>query len=175
MRRVLLLVIVLLLVSTLNAAAQVADSTAVSGLQTLGNDSMVGLVLRLVLTLAVVIGLILLSVWGLKRLMTRRWPGKSKERPVRIIDRVQLAPKRSLDVVAVGERIILLGVTENGINFLTELSPEEKSRFGTATAGQPGFRSTLDEAKSRMQQVFSQARTSVAVNAMTAGSPSKAS
>jgi flagellar biosynthetic protein FliO len=125
----------------------------------LETESLGALIFRLVLTLAFVIAIILGTVWVLRRLMAKRWPGKLKDRPIRVLDRIQLAPKRSLDVVAVGDRIIVLGVTENGINLLTELSPEEKHKFQPATAGQHGFHEALSEAKDRMQQVFSRART----------------
>jgi len=174
MRRVLFITSASILLSVLNAHAQVGDSTTVIGAQILETDSVGALIFRLVLALAAVIGAILLTVWVLRRLMTRRWPGRAGERPVRIIDRVQLAPKRSLDVVAVGDRIILLGVTENGINFLTELSAEEKTRFILDAVKQHGFRNTLDEAKSRMQQAFSQARTNLSVDPVSAGTPTKA-
>ncbi len=171
----LIFIILMVAIPSLTACAGLGDSTSVAGLQVMDTDSIGSMVFRLVLTLGVVIAVILGTVWILRRLITRRWPGKLKERPIRVLDRVQLAPKRSLDVVAVGERIILLGVTEHGINFLTELSPEEKNSFHPEAAEQHGFKNTLTEAKGRMQQVFSRARTELPAGALSTGVPAETS
>lgn len=171
--RALFLTIVIVTIPLLTAGAGLEDTTSVAGVQSFETDSIGSLIFRMVLTLGAVIAIILVTVWLLRRLMTRRWPGKLKDRPVRVLDRIQLAPKRTLDVVAVGERVILLGVTENGINFLTELSAEEKNNLQPEASGQPGFRNSLHEAKVRMNQAFGQARSQMSAGVLPAGVPSK--
>ena len=173
--RPLLFTIIIVAIPSLTAWAGASDTTSAAGVQLLETDSMGAMIFRLVLTLGAVIAVILGTVWVLRRLMTKRWPGKLKDRPIRVLDRVQLAPKRSLEVVAVGERIILLGVTENGINFLIELSPEEKSKFHPAAAEQHGFKDVLTEARGRMQQVFSRARAELPGQPVSAGAPANTS
>jgi len=150
------------------AVAQAVDSTAASGMQALQLDSVWSMVIRLALTLGLIVAVIVGTVWLLKRVMARRWPGRVRNQPIHVLDRIQLAPKRSLDVVAVGERVLLLGVTETTISFLTELTPEEKGQFQPAATGQAGFKSVLSEAKTRMQQTFRQARAALPQSPATA-------
>jgi flagellar biosynthetic protein FliO len=139
--------------------AQSAQTPAAPGTPMMQLDSVGPLVLRLILTLAAVVALIFGTVWVLKRLTVRRWPGATQSRPIRVLERVHLAPKRSLDVVAIGERVILLGVTETGITFLTELSPQERGQLQPPEVKSAPFKSVLGEAKDRMRQAFTRART----------------
>jgi|GEM_PF-2894156 len=163
--------LILMIVGTLPelAAAQTADTTLLSGAQVLQFDSVWPMVVRLVLTLGVIVVVIVGAIWMLKWVMARRWAGKVQNHPIRVLDRIQLAPKQSLNVVAVGERVILLGVTETGISFLTELSPAEKGQLLHSATGETGFKSTLGEAKARMHQVFSQVRTALPGRTASAG------
>jgi len=126
------------------------------------------MVARLVVTLGLVLVVIFVTVWFLRRIMARRWPGSVSTRPIRVLDRVHLAPKRSLDVVAVGERVLLLGVTESGINFLTELSGEEKDQFESPPPQQVGFKRFLGEAKDQLRQTFHKTRTQLQSAAVSA-------
>ncbi len=141
------------------ALAGATDSSTVIGADLLETDSVGSMVVRLVLSLAAIIALIVLTLWGVRRLQGRRWTGKMNAKPIQVIDRVHLAPKRSLDVIAVGDRILLLGVTENGINLLTELTADEKNQLETTQTASGGFQPALEEARNRLQQAFRHART----------------
>ncbi|HSE09787.1 MAG TPA: flagellar biosynthetic protein FliO [Nocardioidaceae bacterium] len=81
---------------------------------------MVELVLRVVLSLAVILGLL----WFIARTSSRRFGGTARSM-VRVVARQPLARTASLAVVEVGERVLVVGVSENGVNLLTELDPSE--------------------------------------------------
>lgn len=83
---------------------------------------MVELVIRVVFSLAVVLGLL----WFVARTSSRRFGGPARS-VVRVVARQSLARAASLAVVEVGERVLVVGVSENGVNLLTELDPSELS------------------------------------------------
>ena len=69
--------------------------------------------------------------------------------------------KKSVEIVTVGKRILVLGVTENQIGLLTELQPEELPQPGAANA--PGSasglsagrqRALLNEARHKLNELF---------------------
>jgi len=71
------------------------------------------------LSLILIIGLIGLAGYGFKRLMNRSKGAGSV--PVRIIGSTIMGPKKSIYIVEVEGRRLLLGVTDVSISFLTEL------------------------------------------------------
>jgi flagellar protein FliO/FliZ len=81
---------------------------------------MLELTLRLVFSLAVVLGLLLL----IARISSRRFRGQS-DSLVRVIHRQPLSRNNAVCVVAVGTRILVLGTTEHQVRVLAELDPEE--------------------------------------------------
>jgi flagellar protein FliO/FliZ len=78
------------------------------------------LALRLVFSLAVVVGLMLL----LARLAAKRNHGRHGDL-VRVLHRQPLTRGTSVSVVAVGSRVLVLGTSEQQVRVLTELDPEE--------------------------------------------------
>jgi flagellar protein FliO/FliZ len=81
---------------------------------------MIELTIRLVASLAVVVGLLLLTV----RLGARRFRPRAGA-PLRIVHRQALSRSSSLAVVEVGSRVLVLGTTEHQINVLAELGQHE--------------------------------------------------
>ena len=81
---------------------------------------MIELTVRLVASLAVVVGLLLLTV----RLGARRFRPRAGA-PLRIVHRQALSRSSSLAVVEVGSRVLVLGTTEHQINVLAELGQHE--------------------------------------------------
>ena len=78
------------------------------------------LVIRVVLSLAVVLGLL----WFIARTSSRRFGGSARSM-VRVVARQPLARTASLAVVEVGDRVLVVGVSENGVSLLTEMDPSE--------------------------------------------------
>lgn len=81
---------------------------------------MLELTIRLVFSLAVVVGLLLV----LARVGARRFSGRTGAL-VQVVHRQPLTRTSSVAVVTVGTRVLVLGATEQQVNVLTELDPEE--------------------------------------------------
>ncbi|WP_148575474.1 FliO/MopB family protein [Nocardioides caldifontis] len=81
---------------------------------------MVELVVRLVFSLAVVIGMLLL----IARFSAKRFKGGANA-PIKVLHRQPLSRSSSVAVVTVGSRVLVLGTTEQQVQLLTELDPEE--------------------------------------------------
>ena len=81
---------------------------------------MLELTLRLVFSLAAVVGLMLV----LARVASRRFQGQPGA-GVRVLHRQSLSRSASVVVVSVGSRLLVLGTTDQQVRVLTELDPDE--------------------------------------------------
>ena len=81
---------------------------------------MLELTLRLVVSLAIVVGLLLL----LARFGARKFRGNTGAL-IQVVHRQPLSRTSSVAVVTVGSRVLVLGTTEQQISVLTELDPDE--------------------------------------------------
>lgn len=81
---------------------------------------MVELVVRLVLSLGIVLGLLVLVA----RVGAKRFRGSSGSM-VHVVHRQALSRSSAIAVVTVGSRVLVLGTTEQQVQLLTELDPEE--------------------------------------------------
>ncbi len=107
-----------------------------------------------------VLALIWGTTWLARRLMKGRWSGGGDDR-MQVLERLHLAPKKSVEIVSVGKRVLVLGVTETQIGLLTELDPGELPQPGTLaspggssrlTAGRQ--RALLNEARHKLNELF---------------------
>lgn len=81
---------------------------------------MVELAVRLVLSLSLVLGLLLL----LARVGGRKFRGRSGAM-VQILHRQHITRGSTISVVSVGSKVLVLGTTEHQVRVLTELDPDE--------------------------------------------------
>lgn len=81
---------------------------------------MLELAIRLVFSLAVVLGLLAL----IARFGARRFRG-GKDALVQVVHRQHLSRGSAVSVVTVGSRVLVLGTTEHQIRVLTELDPDD--------------------------------------------------
>ena len=86
---------------------------------------MLELVIRLVFSLAVVLGLLILVA----RVGAKRFRGATGAL-VHVVHRQPLSRGASIAVVTVGSRVLVLGATEQQVQLLTELDPEELEGIG---------------------------------------------
>lgn len=86
---------------------------------------MLELTVRLLVSLSLVIGLLLL----LARFGGRRFRG-NRDSVVRVLHRHHLSRGSTVSVVAVGNRLLVLGATEHQVRVLTELDPEDLADHG---------------------------------------------
>lgn len=76
-------------------------------------------VLRVLVSLAVVVAL----VWYLARRLGRGHADASREAEVRVLDRHSLSKHAGVAVVAAGDRRLLVGFADAGVQLITELRP----------------------------------------------------
>ena len=81
---------------------------------------MVELVVRLVFSLAVIVGMLML----LTRFSAKKFRGGTGAL-VRVVHRQPLSRTSAVAVVTVGSRVLVVGTTEQQVHLLTELDPEE--------------------------------------------------
>ena len=81
---------------------------------------MLELAVRLVFSLSIVVGLLLL----LARFSAKRFTSGA-DAPVRVLHRQSLSRNGSVALVAVGDRVLVLGTTDQQVSLLTELDPDE--------------------------------------------------
>jgi flagellar protein FliO/FliZ len=162
--------VMLIVVMTALAAAaqQSANPPANDSLPTLtsfGTGDLWSSVGRLGLTLVAVLGLIWITMWLARRVLKGRIAGRG-ESGLRVRERLFLAPKKSIEIVSVGGRMLVLGVTENQISMLTELAPGDLPDPANAVQGRPVMpraqeqrqRDLLRQARTKMLDLFQSSR-----------------
>jgi len=90
------------------------------------------------LTALAVVAAVCGGMWYAARKVSahRSRPGQPS-RTLRLVDRIALAPRKSLCVVRVAGSLLVLGVAENGINLIMEC-PDDDARFDRDLAAQAG-------------------------------------
>lgn len=101
---------------------------------------MLELTLRLIASLALVVGLLLLVV----RIGGRRFQGRA-DAPVRVVHRQALSRGSAVAVLEIGGRVLVVGTTDHQVSMLTELDPEDLAGAEGGAAAAP-FASALDSA-----------------------------
>lgn len=92
-----------------------------------GAPSVPGLALRVGLALALIVFLIVGAVYVLRVVGGRgASPAGSN---IKVLDRCYLAPKRALYTVRMGNRVVVMGVTETSITPVMEMPAEESERL----------------------------------------------
>jgi flagellar protein FliO/FliZ len=97
------------------------------------------LTLRLIASLAVVVGLLLL----LARVAGKRFAGRPGA-PLQVLHRQPLTRSASVAVVTVGTRVLVVGATDQQVNLLAELDPEELDTLDPAEDGTDHLVAELD-------------------------------
>jgi flagellar protein FliO/FliZ len=92
---------------------------------------------RALLSVVIVIGLLGLAAW----LLRRNAPSRASRQTVTVETAVALGDKRSLVIVAVEGRRLLLGLTPGAVALVTELAPSQ--------AFSDALRSSIDSADTR--------------------------
>jgi flagellar biosynthetic protein FliO len=83
----------------------------------------VGIIVKLILSLIVIVGLIYLSIFLLKKISNKTMP--NADQWLKVVGKSHLTPKQSLFIVKMGLKYAVLGVGEDSVNLIRELTPEE--------------------------------------------------
>ncbi|MCD6249721.1 MAG: flagellar biosynthetic protein FliO [candidate division Zixibacteria bacterium] len=105
--------------------------------------------------LGVVILLAYVALYALRRLMGKRYGGGGKS-SLEVLQTTHVGQHKTISLVRVGQRSVLVGVTEQNISTLTELDVQETEEIiGAATVPETkdGFASLLTAATDRLKIV----------------------
>ncbi len=81
--------------------------------------------LKLISALVVVVVCIYVGVYLLRRLMGKKYSGNRQNNILEILETTYVAPKKSVSLLRVANKAVLVGTTENQISVLTELDPDQ--------------------------------------------------
>ncbi len=114
-----------------------------------------GLLGGIAIKLAFVIGLALLAVKALQRYLYRgNMPAHSKK-PISLLGLLSLAPSKTVYVIEVGKKVLVVGATQNQLNLLTEVTDQEAIDELHANAVEPQlkeqFTSILKSAREQLK------------------------
>ena len=102
------------------------------------NGSYVYMLFKAIFSLAIVLGLLWLFLYGLKAFMRRTGRGSSQQHDtIKVLGVYPLDYKKSLTVIEVAGAVFVLGVTPTSINLVTKIeageAAEELKRQGVST------------------------------------------
>ena len=128
--------------------------------------------LRLLLALGVTIGLVVATVWVLKWVLERKgWnQGQNEGKAVRVLATTYLAPRKSIHLVEVGKRILVIGVGSEEIHCLDVIQEPAEVEALRGAAGQQGFpkvfnrvlgRHETEDQKADAQRLLDESRQAV--------------
>lgn len=113
-----------------------------------------GTLLRLGLGLVVVIGLISLIWYVLKRIQRTRYPALDERGPslIEVVANTPLGPNRSLHLVRLGDELVLIGSTDHNVNAIVRVGAEDVAglidpapRGGFARSSSAAPRTAMDD------------------------------
>ncbi len=96
---------------------------------------------KLFVSLIVIIGLIYVFIFLLKKIGNKSLPDNSNL--IKIIGKSYLTPKQSLYIVKLGSSYVVLGVGENSTSLIKELSPDEVETLQSISEKPKGFQNVL--------------------------------
>jgi len=116
-----------------------------------GGDSLLWPMLKLVGALLLVVAAIYGFLFVLKKMMGQG--SRSGGRLIEVLESSAIGPKKSVALVRYTDKAVLVGIADNSISVLAELSPEETGKIlqesnpGRTPAG---FKGVLDSARGRL-------------------------
>ncbi|HWR82423.1 MAG TPA: flagellar biosynthetic protein FliO [Candidatus Deferrimicrobium sp.] len=84
--------------------------------------------LRMAGALIVVVICIYVGLYLLKRLTTKRFSGNRRHCLIEVVETAGIAPKKSVSLIRVADKAVLVGVTDSHVTFLTELDAEHTAQ-----------------------------------------------
>jgi len=99
------------------------------------------IIFKLFISLIIIVGLIYFTVYLLRKISNRTLPGTNNL--IKVIGKTYLTPKQSLYIVKLGLTYSVLGVGENSVNFIKDLSVEETKTLQSIDDKPKGFQNIL--------------------------------
>lgn len=115
-------------------------------------NSDINLFVRFIFALAIVLILLILTLWFLKYIMKLRNSG-GMHGEIDVLEIRYIEPKKAIAIVRVLNRVMIIGLAENSITALGELSSEEIGNLNLDKKPDPGiFRNILSKYKGKKSQ-----------------------
>lgn len=105
---------------------------------------------NMLITLFCILGLIMISIWALKKIFRSRMRQMNKHTAIKIIERRTLTPKSSLYLVNILGKNVVIAESQAGIQMITEVGqfePDEEEKKETSSS----FAAVLQK---KMQTMF---------------------
>ena len=121
---------------------------------------------KMISALVIVLACIYLGVYLLKKLMGRRRAASGKNNLLEVLETAYVGPKKTVSLVRVADRSVLIGVTDNQISILTELDAGETSAITAETFENEseGFNRLLKTACDRVKKLHPKRNRAVLEN-----------
>ncbi|OGC03231.1 flagellar biosynthetic protein FliO [candidate division KSB1 bacterium RBG_16_48_16] len=84
---------------------------------------------RTTVSFALVILLLVLFLYGIRWIQRKSQTAGDGNVPFKVVGTLALAPKKSLHLVRIIDRVVVLGVTDGNLTLITELSSEEAAQL----------------------------------------------
>jgi flagellar protein FliO/FliZ len=121
---------------------------------------------KLISALVLVVASIYGGIYLLKRMMGKKYSGNRTNSLLEVVETTYVAPKKSVSLLRVGDKAVLVGMTDSNMNMLTELTPEETSRALAAIESEPqpeNFGRTLKAAMGKLRLMSAKRADSTAL------------
>ena len=124
------------------------------------SPSVFSILARIFLSLVFIGGLIFLTVWGVKWVWERQgWNNPAEQgKPIKVLSSTFLAPRKSIHLVEIGKRMLVVGVGTDELNCLDVITePDEIEDLRRIT--QDGFPRLFARAINRNESIQNKAET----------------
>lgn len=108
-----------------------------------GPPDLAGGISQMLLALGLVLALVLALYWLARRFLPGA-AGLGQASGLRVLGRLALGPKKSLALVEVGKRVLVLGLAEQGVNLLATI--DDPAEIAALDAAKPAFGLALKRA-----------------------------
>jgi flagellar biosynthetic protein FliO len=109
--------------------------------------------LRIISALVLVIGAIYGGLYLLKRMMGTKYAGAKKFGNLEVLETIHIGPKKTVSLLRVGEKSVLVGSTDGSMSLLSELSPMETSKIMAEVEVTPSSESFGNLFKSAVEKI----------------------
>lgn len=109
---------------------------------------------RIALALALIVALIVITVWGLKIIWEKwGWTNQGEEgKPIKVLTSAFLAPRKTVHLVEIGKRILVVGVGSDEVTCLDVITDPEEVEV-LRQASQQGFPKIFTKALQKNEMI----------------------
>lgn len=141
----------------------------------LGSESSSGLsvlpsLIRIISALVIVVVCIYVGIFLLKKLMSKRSGQRAISGNLEIIETIHIAPRKSVTLLRIGEKSILVGTTEGSMSLLCEQDEIETDKLLVETVSETptlGFGEMLNTAVAKVKEVVQKSKKTAVLSKLS--------